>query len=156
MNLPGRLFEWANLLVIPCWALLVFLPRATVTRRLFGHPRWAPPHLFALFYGLAVVPAVLADPAALSVLLRPTLPGVQALLGSPGGASAGWIHYLCFDLFIGALVWRTALRRGQSFAWVSPLLILVLMVGPLGWLSYEVVSWITASRTDGPDDPGRA
>jgi hypothetical protein len=86
----------------------------------------------------------------------PTLPGVQALLGSPGGASAGWIHYLCFDLFIGALVWRTALRRGQSFAWVSPLLILVLMVGPLGWLSYEAVSWITASRTDGPDDPGRA
>jgi len=30
-----------------------------------------------------------------------TLAGVQQLLGSPGGATVGWIHYLTFDLFVG-------------------------------------------------------
>jgi hypothetical protein len=68
------------------------------------------------------------------------------LLGSPGGAAAGWIHYLCFDLLVGILIWRSALRREQSFRWVSPVLLLVLMVGPLGWLAYETMSWITGDR----------
>ena len=143
MNLTNNLFDWANLLVLPCWALLIVFPRASWTHRIFGHPRLGPPHLFALFYVLTVVPAVLADPGALAVLTRPTLVGVQALLGSPSGAAAGWIHYLCFDLFVGTLIWRSAVRRSQSFRWVSPLLVLVLMVGPLGWLAYEAVSWGT-------------
>lgn len=146
MNMPGLVFEWANLLVLPCWALLIFLPRAAVTGLVFDHPRLGPPHLFALFYILAVVPAVLADPAALAVLMQPTLAGVQGLLGSPGGASAGWIHYLCFDLLVGVMIWRSARRRGQRFLWVSPLLLLVLMVGPLGWLAYESVSWALRNR----------
>ena len=146
MTLVARLFEWGNLLVLPCWALLIFLPRAAITGRVFDHPRLGPPHLFALFYVLAVVPAVLADPTALAVLMQPTLAGVQGLLGSPGGASAGWIHYLCFDLLVGVMIWRSARRRGQSFLWVSPVLLLVLMVGPLGWLAYEAVSWGTLGR----------
>ena len=113
---------------------------------MFDHPRLGPPHLFALFYVLAVVPAVLADPTALAVLMQPTLAGVQGLLGSPGGASAGWIHYLCFDLFVGVAVWKSARERKHSFSWVSPVLGLVLMFGPLGWLTYEGISGIIRWR----------
>jgi len=146
VTLVRNIFETANLLVLPCWALLILFPRASWTRRVFGHPRLGPPHLFAVCYVVVAIPAVLADPGALAVLTRPTLAGVQGLLGSPGGAAAGWIHYLCFDLLVGVMIWRSALRREQSFRWVSPLLLLVLMVGPLGWLAYETVSWITGDR----------
>ena len=146
MTLVRNLFEAANLLVLPCWALLIVFPRAAWTRRFFENPRLGPMHLLALFYVLAVIPAVLADPGALSVLSRPTLAGVQGLLGSPGGAAAGWIHYLCFDLLVGVMIWRSAHRREQSFLWVSLVLVLVLMVGPLGWLAYESVSWVTGKR----------
>lgn len=154
MNLTQAFFESANLLVLPCWLLLIVFPRASWTRRIFGHPRFGPPHLFALLYVLAVIPAVLGDPDALGVLMRPTLAGVQGLLGSPGGAAAGWIHYLCFDLFVGTVIWRSALRREQSFRWVSPVLVLVLMVGPLGWLAYEAASWIAIGRDGARDDVG--
>lgn len=147
MNAIPLIFDAANLFVLPFWFLMVFVPHAGWTRRLMASSGIGPVHLFALLYVLAVVPALIADPAAVSVLLRPSLEGVRGLLGSPGGAAAGWIHYLCFDLFVGISIWRAAHRRGQRFLWVSPLLLLVLMVGPLGWLCYEVISRATGAHT---------
>jgi hypothetical protein len=143
MSFAQSLFEIGNLVILPCWALLIFFPKSRVTQRVMGHPRLSPPHLLALLYALVVIPTLATHPEALAALARPTLDGVQQLLGSASGAAAGWIHYLCFDLFIGIHVWRTAQKREQTFLWVSPLLALVLMLGPLGWLSYEVLSnWI--------------
>ncbi len=140
------LFTIGNALILPCWALIIFFPRSRVTDRVFRRSGFSPLHLLALIYVLAVVPALLASPEALVALARPTLEGVMALLGTESGAAAGWIHYLCFDLFVGVTVWKTAAERAHSFLWVSPILAMVLMLGPLGWLCYEVTSKVVSWR----------
>ncbi len=146
MNVPEIWFLLGNVLILPCWALLLFFPQSSLAVRVFHRSRFSPLHLLGLIYLFVVVPSLWNSPESMAELARPTLEGVKALLGSESGAAAGWIHYLCFDLFVGVAVWRSARERSQSFLWVSPVLVLVLMLGPLGWLSYEAVSGVDQWR----------
>ena len=65
-----------------------------------------------------------------------TLAGVQNLLASPGGATVGWIHYLAFDLFVGLWIARNADKYGFARWMQIPILLFVLMLGPLGLVLY--------------------
>ena len=58
--------------------------------------------------------------------------GVMAFFTSPALATAGWVHYLVFDLFIGAWEVRNSRRRGVPHWFVIPCLIVTLMFGPAG------------------------
>ena len=49
---------------------------------------------------------------------------------------AGWIHYLAFDLFIGAWEVRDARRLGVPHMVVVPCLFFTLMAGPVGLALY--------------------
>lgn len=65
-----------------------------------------------------------------------SLAGVMAFFTSPVAATAGWIYYLVFDLFIGAWQVRDAQARGIPHLAVVPCLILTLLAGPVGLLLY--------------------
>ncbi len=65
-----------------------------------------------------------------------SLAGVMAFFTSPVAATAGWIHYLVFDLFIGAWQVRDAHARGIPHLAVVPCLVLTLLAGPVGLLLY--------------------
>ena len=92
------LFRDSNLLVLPIWALMILLPRWRWTARIIRSPlvSAAP----AILYAALVLPQLGAIWPAVS---RPTLPGVEALLGSPAGATIAWAHFLAFDVFVGRL-----------------------------------------------------
>ena len=49
---------------------------------------------------------------------------------------AGWVHYLVFDLFVGAWEVRDARRVGVHHLLVVPCLALTFMAGPIGLLLY--------------------
>lgn len=49
---------------------------------------------------------------------------------------AGWIHYLCFDLFIGAWEVRDSQKNGIPHLVVIPCLLMTFMLGPIGLLFY--------------------
>jgi hypothetical protein len=68
-----------------------------------------------------------------------TLYGVMIGFSAPQIVVAGWIHYLIFDLFIGAWESRDALRRGVPHWLVVPCLLATLMVGPVGLLLYVLL-----------------
>jgi len=65
-----------------------------------------------------------------------SLRGVMLFFTVPGAALAGWIHYLVFDLFVGAWQVRDARRRGIPHLAVLPCLLLTLALGPIGLLLY--------------------
>jgi hypothetical protein len=144
MSFTDPVFSVANILVLPFWASLVFFPRSRLTHVLFQTP--TPMVLMAIFYSSVVVPAVIGDWSIVLSLAQPTLEGVRSLLATPVGAAAGWIHFLCFDLFVGAHIRQKALESNESFLWVSPILILVLMFGPLGWLLYTSIHVFVSRR----------
>jgi hypothetical protein len=52
---------------------------------------------------------------------------------------AGWIHYLCFDLFIGAWEVRDSQRNGIPHLVVIPCLLMTFMLGPIGLLFYFLI-----------------
>jgi uncharacterized membrane protein YraQ (UPF0718 family) len=65
-----------------------------------------------------------------------SLEGVMILFQSPTAVFGGWIHYLVFDLFIGAWIVRDAKRQGINHWFTLPILFATLMAGPAGLLLY--------------------
>jgi hypothetical protein len=65
-----------------------------------------------------------------------SLPNVMRLFTNPEIALAGWIHYLAFDLFVGAWEVRTAREERISFILVVPCLLLTFVFGPAGYLAF--------------------
>jgi hypothetical protein len=98
-----------------------------------------------------VIPLVLAlIYAALMLVHFPTASGgfgsladVEALFANPWLLLAGWIHFLAFDLLIGAWIARTAAREGMAHGLVLPCLFLTLMAGPAGWLLFQALRPLT-------------
>ena len=65
-----------------------------------------------------------------------TLEGVRAALSRPDALVVGWIHYLAFDLWIGAWEVEEAGRRRLPHLLVLPCLALTFMFGPVGLLVF--------------------
>ena len=68
----------------------------------------------------------------------------MGLLGSPAGATVGWIHFLAFDLFVGRWAYLDSLERNIHPLVMAPILFLILMFGPLGFLFYLAARAIAA------------
>ena len=65
-----------------------------------------------------------------------SLAAIMKLFRYPDAALAAWVHFLAFDLFIGAWQCRRARSVGIRFWLVIPCLILTFLFGPLGMLVY--------------------
>lgn len=65
-----------------------------------------------------------------------SIEAVRALFANDAALTAGWLHYLAFDLFVGAWISRDAANRGISPLIVLPSLPLTFLFGPVGLLLY--------------------
>ncbi len=126
---PEQLFSVCGALVLPGWLLLVFLPRWKWTARLVCPV--VIPLLLALVYLWLVSTTFGQTPGDFG-----SLAGVSQLFQNPKALLAGWIHYLAFDLFIGAWEVRDAQRVGVHHLLVVPCLLLTFLLGPVGLLLY--------------------
>ena len=70
-----------------------------------------------------------------------TLDGVMSLLGNKTAMTAGWIHYLAFDLLTGNWIVCNARKQKIKFHFIIPPLILTFMAGPFGFLVYIATRW---------------
>ncbi|MEM7490787.1 MAG: ABA4-like family protein [Pseudomonadota bacterium] len=75
-----------------------------------------------------------------------SLPEALVFFTAPGVLLAGWVHYLAFDLVVGAWAVRDARTRGVPHLAVLPCLVLTMMLGPVGFLAYMAVRAIFARR----------
>ena len=136
-----EVFSASFLSVLPFWLLMVFLPTWSMTERVVRSPWISAPA--ALIHAVLVVPRL---PEVLAAVANPELGSVAALLGSPAGATIGWVHFLAFDLFVAR--WAYLDSRGpriNPFV-MAPILFVILMLGPVGFLAYLVVRQALGSR----------
>jgi len=122
--IPERVFSLCGALVLPCWLLLVFLPRWRWTERL---ATFVVPLAIAAVYVWMLATAPHVDGAGFNSIAQ-----VRALFSVDRSLVAGWIHYLAFDLFTGAWEVRDARRLGIAHGFVVPCLVLTFLFGPLG------------------------
>lgn len=136
---PDALFQIATPFVVLGWIALIVSPLT---------PRWADRAAALL------VPVVLSIAYTALILAHwsgaaggfSTLPQVMQLFTNSHIALAGWLHYLAFDLFIGAWITRTARAEGIPHAAVLPCLGLTFMFGPAGFLAFTILRTIQTMR----------
>jgi hypothetical protein len=136
---PEHVFSIANLIATAAWLALVIFPgRRWVTGIVTST---AVPLLFAIVYVGIMATTFGRTPGGFS-----TLAAVATLFSSPWALLAGWIHYLAFDLLIGAWETQDARERGVPHLLLIPCLILTFLFGPAGWLLYRGVRLAAPSR----------
>jgi hypothetical protein len=124
------LFSICNTSVLPAWILLAFAPTWKWTQRLVHSA------LIPLLLGLVYAGALFSATGAPEGAGMGSLAGVMALFTVPEAVLGGWVHYLIFDLFVGAWEVRDARRQDIPHWMVVPCLALTLMLGPIGLVAY--------------------
>jgi hypothetical protein len=61
---------------------------------------------------------------------------VRTLFANDAALAAGWLHYLAFDLFVGAWIVREGRRVGLPAILILPCLPLTFLFGPAGFLLF--------------------
>lgn len=128
------LFLICNYSVMPAWALLFLAPGWKGTQ-LMVHSALIPLGL-ALLYAYFALTSFGSGEGSFG-----SLEGVMKLFTEPEAVLAGWIHYLVFDLFIGAWEARDARRLGIHHALLAPCMLFTLMLGPVGLFMYFMLRW---------------
>jgi Domain of unknown function (DUF4281) len=124
------MFIVAQAVALAGWAPLFALPWVGSRRALL----WAraAAALLCLLYLAYLLPHFAAIPRDAGY----TLAALGRAFDVPQLLLAGWIHYLIFDLWVGAWQAEDAERRGLSHAALLPCLFATMMIGPLGLLIY--------------------
>ena len=133
------LFSAAGMIAMLGWLLLLVSPRI---------PRWSDRiagTILPVVLPLGYV-ALLAIPSVASGGGFGTLADVMLLFSYEQAALAGWVHFLAFDLFLGAWACRTARQEGLSFWLVAPCLPLIFLFGPAGLFAFQTIRAVRVGR----------
>lgn len=68
-----------------------------------------------------------------------SLSGVMELFGNKTALTAGWVHYLAFDLFVGIWIKKNGVRHHIPHALLIPCFLFTFMLGPVGLLLYLLI-----------------
>ena len=125
------LFSVAGSIAAVGWLMLAVVPRQPFTQ----------------IIAAVIAPLLLA--AVYLYLIAMHLDGAEGGFGSLADVAllfqkrelllAGWIHYLCFDLFIGAWEIRDSQKHGFPHLVMIPCLLMTFMLGPIGLLFYFAI-----------------
>jgi hypothetical protein len=136
-----QIFSIANLIAVTSWIILAVAPRWFLTRKIILSGA-VPLLLSAAYLVLVILFFGRADGGFGS------LAAVAQLFANEWVLLAGWIHYLAFDLFVGAWEVKDAQARGISHWFVVPCLFLTFMLGPIGFLLYIILRYFLTKEVD--------
>jgi hypothetical protein len=128
----SSVFSFGNIFVLLGWILLFFLPNWKHTQTLV---------LSGIVILLAIIYSfmILRNIGDLKAESFGSLASVKALFQNDNAVAAGWLHYLAFDLFVGAYIVRKSRSIGISRWLVSLALPFTFMFGPMGYLIFFVI-----------------
>lgn len=131
--MANELFQLGSLIVLPGWLALIIAgfwagPRS----QLIALTRFIIPALLALTYVYLIVTGLDAfkDGGFNSIQQ------VRSLFSHDAALTAGWLHYLAFDLFVGAWIVERGTAHGVHGLLLVPCLVLTFLFGPAGYLLF--------------------
>lgn len=124
---PDLLFSHVGTAAMAGWALLILGPRRFVW--LNAVPLWIIPAGLSAVYAALVFSRFAGTGGGFD-----SLDGVATLMSDRWVLLAGWVHYLAFDLFVGAVMAARMDRVGVGRLVQAPILLSTFMLGPLGFL----------------------
>lgn len=137
--IPEQIFSLSSPLALLGWAALLAAPLAPRAAQVVAGA--AVPLLLSLAYAGLVLAFWSEAPGGFGSLAE-----VQVLFTHPQIALAGWLHYLAFDLFVGAWEVRTARAEAIPHWAVIPCLALTFLFGPAGLLAFAILRFTLARK----------
>ena len=128
-----QVFSLASMAAALGWVVLgvgVVLRRDFLVTVLAGRV-W--PFALAALYTLLIIFFFGSAPGGFDSLAH-----VQLLFTSHWAATAGWVHYLAFDLFMGSWICGQVIARGLPRLGLIVLLPLTFLFGPIGYLAFHL------------------
>ena len=126
---PATIFSIANTFVLIGWLLLIFAPKWEIGSK---YVVTSIVLILSLVYAFLVIPGLPSfDPASFSSLSQ-----VKALFQDDAMLTAGRIHYLAFDLFIGSIIVQKGLALKIPRWQYTVCLPFTFMFGPIGLLLF--------------------
>jgi hypothetical protein len=146
MLAPEQVFSIANIIAMLCWiALAISLfasgPRLWI-QRITGY--WAP-GLFAVVYMFCIWRGFTETPGG----GFGSIGAVRALFTNDSALTAGWLHYLAFDLFVGTWIVRQGTLERLHPILLFLCLPVTFMLGPIGFLLFLIMRALIAPRSAG-------
>ena len=129
---PSSIFQFGNTFILLGWILLIFLPNWKLTQAVILNGMVV---LFAIIYAYLI----LKDIGSFKPDSFSTLANVKQLFQNDDAVAAGWLHYLAFDLFVGAYIVRTAKQLQISRLFATLCLPFTFMFGPIGYLLFSLL-----------------
>ena len=140
-----EIFSLCSGLAMLGWLGLVLAPRWHITRD------WMAPVVAPLMIGSVYIWLMTTSLDSMpSDAGFGSLAGVTALYSVPELVLAGWVHYLVFDLFVGAWELKDSQEEGIHHVVMIPCLLLTLMAAPAGLVLYLVVKKVLRSARQSP------
>lgn len=134
-----QIFSIANLIAMISWIILIIAPRWIVTRKVILSGTI--PLLLSAAYLILIVLFFGKSEGGFD-----SLANVMKLFTNEWATLAGWIHYLAFDLFVGTWEVKDAQAKNISHWFVIPCLILTFLLGPIGFLIYNILRFFLAKE----------
>jgi heme A synthase len=130
---PDAVFQLCNTIALIGWLILLIASPfwKNVDQLLIG----VVITLFAVVYAWLIFQSF--NPA--DVEKFSTLDGIMQLFTNKTAVTAGWVHYLAFDLMTGIWIKKNAMLHGISHWLLIPCLLLTFMLGPVGLLLYLLI-----------------
>jgi hypothetical protein len=129
---PTLAFGFTNTFGLAAWAALalsLFVPK--IRRFIWPATQFVIPLVWAVLYVILTAQGLPQAEGGFD-----SIGAVRGLFANDSALTAGWIHFLAFDMFIGTWIARDSVERRIHGLLVLPCLMLTLLFGPAGLLLY--------------------
>ena len=137
---PDTVFQVCNTIALIGWLLLIvvsaFAPK--LDRFLIC--------IFIVLFCIVYCWLVLTSFSIADLKSFGSLAGVMGLFQNETVVTAGWIHYLAFDLLTGVWIRKNSVKHGISYWIIVPCLLFTFMLGPIGLLLYLLVRTLKTKK----------
>jgi hypothetical protein len=131
----SAIFQFGNTFVLLGWILLVLIPYWKYTQTII---------MSGIIIVLAVIYSflIIKDIGGFNPDSFGSLENVMQLFTNEDAVAAGWMHYLAFDLFVGAYIMRKSEALGISRILATICLPFTFMFGPMGYLLFFIIKTV--------------
>ena len=139
------IYLWGNLIVLPLWLLLIFLPSSNLSKVLINSITI--PLLFSIAYIYVGYQIFLLEiPIYNAFNLYQGIDELYALFADEGFLLIFWLHFLAINLFVGSWMARDGVRNNIAKKIIFIPLIFAYFAGPVGLLLYLIIRMVFARR----------
>jgi ABA DEFICIENT 4-like len=134
-----KIFQLCSMLAMAGWVILIFIPTWRSSDKFIAG-------IIITLFCVVYTWLIFSNFRFTDLHKFNSVQGVMELFANPFIVTAGWIHYLAFDLMTGLFISRNARLYSISHWLIAPCLFFTFMLGPIGLLLYFILRMVVTKK----------